>query len=226
MMFFRNKQFHDGQDQISTDNYANLKLRYYYFIPDSIHKNSSRTYNYLICVPGLSTPGSFFVNKQFKDFALYHSIIIIAPSFNFDRKNWQHYTSYQYPYHWSGDALLSIINQEQEKGIRLNKLFLYGFSAGAQFVLRFSLLKPELCQACAAHASGGIIKPHTYKNIKYFISVGNKDFDRYNNAAIFVNRANLVKMNVKFNVYNTGHQQTKQQIGDTINFFRKNLSTK
>lgn len=222
-MFKKNQKYYDGTDFVTTANYANPKLWYYYFIPEFVYNNPNEMYNCLVCVPGLYTQGGMFVNKEFRNFALENNIIIIAPTFIWDKVNWSTYSSYQYPYYWSGEAFMSILEKEHSRGFRFKKLLLYGFSAGAQFVLRFSLLKPNYCHACAAHASGGIIKPHEYKSIKYFISVGTKDHDRYNNAAIFVNRANLLKIDTTFNVYEAGHRQTKKQLQDTLNFFQKNL---
>ncbi len=78
----------EGQDIVSTANYANRSLEYYYYIPERASKDSSASYPLMVMVPGLSGQGRALVNREVRDFAEKEQFIIIAPSFKFDEQNW------------------------------------------------------------------------------------------------------------------------------------------
>ena len=210
-----------GIDSIETDNYANKKLEFYYYIPSKVIDNKQKSYPVLIFVPGLSGRGENAVTAEFKRLADQEGFIIIAPSFVFDEANWNSKTSYQYPEVWSGNALLDIIAKVKEKNaLNPSKLYLHGFSAGAQFVLRFALWKPELCAACAAHASGGTVVPDKYCNVKFMVSVGKEDTDRIAKAENFYNSAKADGIDVNYRQYEGGHVLPPAEITDCMNFFK------
>lgn len=213
----------EGTGAISTDNYANRQLSYYYYIPVSIVENKSQQYPLLICVPGLSGRGEAFVSPVFKQFADKEGFVIISPSFVWDEANWESRQSYQFPEVWSGQALLNIIDDfSQKQGVNTGKLYLIGISAGAQFVLRFALWNPVLCSAVAAHASGGMIIPQNKSDVKFFVTVGSRDdAARNNNARIFYETARNLGIDVVYQQYDCGHELTLGQIEDSLGFFRK-----
>lgn len=214
-----------GIDSIETDNYVNKKLEFYYYIPSNILSDKQKSYPVLICIPGLSGRGENAVTAEFKRFADQEGFVIIAPSFTFDEANWNSKTSYQYPEVWSGNALLDIIAKVKEKdALNLSKLYLHGFSAGAQFVLRFALWKPELCAACAAHASGGTVVPDKYCNVKFMVSVGKEDTDRIAKSEYFCNNAKAEGIDVHYRQYEGGHMLPPPQVADSVDFFKRVLS--
>ena len=216
----------EGTASITTNNYANKELQYYYYIPSEISKNPQKASPLLVMVPGLSGKGEYFVNQQCKDFAEKEKFIIIAPSFTFDEKNWKAKKSYHYPSVWSGQALLKIVHDFKAKhGLNISKFYLIGHSAGAQFVLRFALWKPQLCAAIAGHGSGGWIRPKRYVPGKFFITVGNKDTtSRIKIAQEFYNSAKKYGLDVKYKEYDTGHDMVAEQMIDTLDFFRKKIA--
>lgn len=220
----------EGIDFIKTDNYANTQLEFYYYIPSEIIKNKQKAYPVLVCVPGLSGRGENFVTSVFKEFANKERFVIIAPSFVWDKANWSARKSYQYPSVWSGDASIKIIEKVKKKyGLHIFKLYLYGFSAGAQFSLRFALLKPELCIGCAAHAPGGTVIPERKVPVKFFIAVGTKDITRVPKVDTFYYYAKKLGINVIYKKYEGGHSLTSEQITDSLKFFkdiRNPLNTK
>ena len=171
-------------------------------------------------VPGLNSNGEYFVSRDFKDFANSEGFVIIAPSFAYDKENFKSQQSYQYPSVWSGDALLEIIEQfEENNGIITSDLYLFGFSAGAQFSLRFCLWQPWLCVACAAHGSGGYVIPDTYVDARFFVTVGERDTDRLDQANTFYSYATDLGIDVTYRKYNVGHGLSYDQIEDSIEFF-------
>lgn len=211
----------EGIDSIHTDNYANTHLEYYYYIPSTITENKQKSYYLLVMIPGLSGRGEHFVTQEFKKFADDENFIIVAPSFIWDEKNWNSRQSYQYPSVWSGDALLEIINKlEKDNDVTVSKFYLFGSSAGAQFALRFCLWKPEMCDACAAHGSGGTVMPDKKVDVKFFVTVGKQDTSRIEKAKTFYNIAQNYGIDVVYKEYDTGHGLTSAQIKDSLDFFK------
>lgn len=212
----------DGIGSIPTSNYANLTLKYYYYIPKSIVKNSAAPY--LIMVPGLNCSGQDFVTQQFKDFAKREGFVIISPSFMEDDKNFDNQTSYQFPRAWSGQALNDILNSfNSGHNMRPSRIYMLGFSAGAQFVSRYAMLYPDYVTACAFNAPGGTDDPLKYQATKFYVAVGNQDEDvRKHTAQNFCNLAQNKGIDVTFKEYeNLPHQLSQDEINDELAFFHK-----
>jgi len=210
-----------GHSSVPTANSVNRLLAYFYYIPDDMLRNKDRPYPMLIMVPGLSGKGESMVNKEVKKFAEREHFAVIAPSFVFDENNWESKTSYQYASAWSGKALLKIVRQFQMiHRLRISKFYLFGHSAGAQFVLRFALWKPELCAACAAHASGGLIEPKRSSGVKFFVSAGTMDTVRMKKVKEFYEAARKKGIDVVYKEYNIGHNLVRSQFTDSLDFFK------
>ena len=218
----------EGIGSIQTENYANLNLEYYYYIPASVVENSEELYPvqasvpFFVTVPWINGRGESFVSSTMKQFADEEGFVIVSPSFVYDEANWDAKQSYQYPAVWSGDALLEIIDQvEEQHNLFASDLYLFGFSAGAQFALRFCLWKPYMCEACAAHASGGTVIPTGYIDVAFFVTVGSSDTDRISKAQSFCDTAESYGIDVTYKEYsNVGHTLTQAQIEDSLNFLR------
>lgn len=212
----------EGVDYIRTSNYANRILFYYYFVPGDIIKMKIESPRFLICIPGLSGNGeSFGSHKSINKFARAEGFIVIAPSFIWDQKNWYKRTSYQYPRVWSGQALIKIVESVKKKnGLKSANYYLLGFSAGAQFALRFAIWQPDLCVACASHASGGWVEAENSIPVKFFITVGKMDKRRVPIIYYFYYSAIKLKIDTTIKIYNQGHHLTLQQIKDSLSFFK------
>lgn len=218
----------DGIGSIQTENYANLNLEYYYYIPANVVEDGEEFYpvqasvTFFIAVPWINGRGESFVSTDMKEFADEEGFVIVAPSFVYDEANWDAKQSYQYPAVWSGDALLEIIDQvEQQHNLIASDLYLFGFSAGAQFALRFCLWAPYLCKACAAHGSGGTVTPNRYVDVAFFVTVGSSDTDRISKAQSFCDAAESYGIDVTYKEYsNVGHTLTQAQVDDSLDFFR------
>ena len=215
----------EGRDYVNTNNYANRKLNFYYYIPSKSRQNKTQINPILILIPGLSGSGEEFTTKQFKDFADKEGFILLSPSFNYDNKYSEidKGTSYQYPAVWSGPPLLQMIQKIRDMGYTISKFYLFGFSAAAQYCLRFTLWHPELCMASATHANGGYsVSPTQENSIKYYITVGNQDETyRQENAVKFYNTARQLGISAWFKQYPIGHTLSVEQITDSLDFFKK-----
>ncbi|MGD9582003.1 MAG: alpha/beta fold hydrolase [Vampirovibrionia bacterium] len=215
------KSYIDGVDFIETPDLINDKVNYYYYIPKNSINNRIKP-DLLICVPGLSGNGRYFVNDIFKQFAQNNQFIIVAPSFIFNNTDFKNKKSYQYPEKWSGKALLNIIDKLNNSGYRTKDNYFYGFSAGAQFITRFALLKPDKCKAVIAHARGGeLIKLNRFIKTKFMISVGKKDISRIENNEVFYYSCEWHNIHAIFKLYDCDHIIPDQQITDTIEFITK-----
>ncbi len=211
-----------GISSIETDNYANKILEFYYYIPSKVLKEKNKAHPLLACIPYLSGRGEDFVLPIFKDFAEEEGFLIISPSFVFDEKNWESKSSYQYPSAWSGEAFLKIVEKVKNKfGLNISKFYLFGFSAGAQFSLRFALWKPELCSAVSAHAGGGTVIPDRFVDVKFFVSVGRDDKKRIGIVETFYKKAKELGIDVVYRQYSGGHILPIYQIRDSLEFFKK-----
>lgn len=210
-----------SHDFIYTDNYANRKLEYYYYIPSAVINRENKNVPFLIMVPGLNGKGEDCVNNQFKEFADKENFVIIAPSFNEDTDNWNSHTSYQYPAAWSGQALNRIVQSFIEKQkITPATSYLYGFSAGAQFVSRYAQLFPNLVTACAINSAGGSDYPSRYQPTKFFIAVGEYD-EAYRQivAKEFYCAAKQAGIDIIYKTYKIGHTTSDEETRDEIEFF-------
>lgn len=209
-------------DFVTTDNYANPQLSYYYYIPKKIIQGKNRSVPYLIMVPGLSGRGEDFVSQQFKDFAKKEGFVILAPSFVEDSNNGESQTSYQYPAAWSGAAMNKIMNAfDANQNLEPSRLYLLGFSAGAQFVERYSMLFPDYITACAVNSAGGMDMPVRNQPTKFFVAVGSQDIDDRKKVALdFYNTGQKLGMNVIYKQYNISHEFSDEEIKDELDFFR------
>lgn len=211
-----------GVDSITTSNYANQTLSYFYYIPQSVSQNKQARHPYLILIMESGIQGQDSVTQPFKDFANQYGFVILAPSFVFDEKNWQNKTSYQYPAAWSGRAFNDILNSfDTKQSLLPSRIYMLGFSTGAQFVSRYALIYPDYVTACAINAAGEFDSPTKYQDTKFYIAVGSQDEAKRKQAAQgFYNLLQQQKMNATYKEYqNVAHQISDEEIQDELNFF-------
>lgn len=211
----------EGIISIETDNYANKTLNSYYYIPKS--KHISQNMPIIVMLNGLSSRGDVMVTPALKSLAEQDGFIIVAPTFIFDEKNWATQTSYQYPNAWSGQALLNIINKLKiQKRINPGKIYIMGFSAGAQFAGRFASAYSDKVSAAIVYGSGAPIKLERNTNVRFLVGVGNQDInDRKLVASQLVKQAKALGIDAVYKEYNCGHSLCPELLNDTINFFKK-----
>lgn len=212
----------EGINSVTTENYANTNLEYYYYIPKSLIEKRIKEAPFLVAVPGLSGKGDAFVPPLFKDLAQREGFVIIAPSFMEDSANFDSGTSYQYPAAWSGDAFNKILDDITSKQkINYKGLYLFGLSAGAQFAERYSVLYPYKVSACFICAPGGVTLPDRAQKTKFVIAIGTNDEDvRKETAADFYNTAQRLGIDAQYKQYPIAHALSQDEINDAATFFR------
>lgn len=204
---------------IATSNPANANLIYDGYAPAS---NPGEIFRVLVPVSGLDGRGRGFTRNEWQQFADQERMVIVSPWFRFDLDDWNNFSSYQYPSAWSGQALEDILdNVALTQPIDTERVYLFGFSAGAQFVHRYGLVSPERCVALAAHAAGGYTNPTAFVDVAYSIAVGDLDTVRVPGAQSFHNAAAGLGIDSRLTIYpGLGHSLTQTQIQNAFSFFR------
>lgn len=205
-------------DYVSTTNSTNLTAKFYYYIPSRLI-NATEPYPLIVTVPGMDCDGRDAVYEELKNLADTKGYAILAPTFKHNENDFNQQKSYQYPAAWSGAALNNMLDRAKSNGLNYSKLYLVGFSAGGQFVSRYSLLYPDRVAACAILSSGARVKPTLKTNVKYFIGIGTGDIDyRKENAEIFYRAALNLGIPVVYQKYNMDHTTSSAEINDVVNF--------
>lgn len=209
-----------GTGKIETLNKANEKIHFSYYFPDKFD-STKLTANVLVCVGGLNSDGSEFMINPWIDFSDKNNFIIVSPAFRFNQSDWDKKLSYQYPEIWSGDALLKMLEEINVK--KYCGLYLFGFSAGAQFVHRFALLYPSITEAVYAHAAGDYSYPDKKIITQFMIGVGEYDNDknlRLEKAKLFHKKCMDEDINCILKIYpKLGHSILYEQMNTALNFF-------
>lgn len=221
------KQYRDASQPIKgfltlqTFNPANSTVKFLYYIPQSLI-NSDKPFPVIAYIHGLGGENDFWVSDRLYEIADKYGFGIIAPGFRFDENDFRVEKSYQYPKAWAGDALIRMCNKAKGYGLNYSKLYLVGFSAGAQFVSRFSFLRPDVIEACAILGNGAKVKPEIKTNVKYFVGIGiyEEDF-RLKGAEYFLQGARDLGFYVDYRQYSVGHETPDEEMKDVADFFVK-----
>lgn len=205
--------------EVETSNDANQKVKFQYYFPDKLDTTIT-TLNIIVCAGGLNSTGNEFTGSLWIEFADKNKFVILTPAFRFNQSDWEQQKSYQYPDVWSGEALIKILDT-----ITFDipyKLYMIGFSAGAQFVHKFALLYPNITEAVFAHAAGGYEYPYKYIRTRFIVSVGANDNQRIDNAKRFHQLCIDNTIDCELKIYpNLGHDFNSEQINAALNFFEK-----
>ncbi len=214
----------EGTSFVKTDNYANKQLEYYYYIPHSIKKQNNKL-PFLILIPGSDSKGESMVTSEVKNFAEKENFIIVAPTFINDGgendENYRKEICYHFPAAWSGKALLSITEKLRPKGGDPENLYLFGFSAGAQFAGRFALIHDDKVKAAFIYAAGGPIETKRKLKTKFYIAIGRKDTDSRKYFAAKLAKSLVANhCDVDGQMYNLGHELSRQVYDDALDFIK------
>jgi predicted esterase len=145
---------------------------YWVYTPDRI--DPEKTYTLVVGVHGYRGNGkgaggyAKWVNQ--------YDVIVLGASYKND--------GYQYLQHGSDEQTLDLIKQLRQDFKLHDKIFIAGFSGGAQYAHRFAMKYPDLVAGCAAH-SGGTWATGDYaeravpnpkaRGVLFVISCGEKD---------------------------------------------------
>jgi poly(3-hydroxybutyrate) depolymerase len=162
---------------------------YFFYAPLSSKKIPLYKLPLLVSVHGTSRQAEYFT-KVFVDSSEEYGVAILAPLFDEETFPLYHYSMYP------GDDLLLEKNKRVRADLRLidilknfkkeftvldiNKFYIFGFSGGAQFAIRFSALYPHKIIRGAAAGAGSYLFPNEEKDYP----IGIKDSSLYPNVNV------------------------------------------
>lgn len=155
---------------------GNPDRNYYIYVPD----NADATSNVIVLVHGISNNAIEHI-VRFAEQAKRHNAILIAPVFCKEL-----YGQYQQVVDRKRGvradfALFDILSSvTSETGASTDKIWLFGFSGGAQFAHRFALFHPERLASCVCVAAGWYTFPNIAAKYPYALDglpVAGSDFD-------------------------------------------------
>lgn len=209
-------------DSTRTTNKDNRELTWHFYIPDKSGKNS---FPVMVMQGGQNSSGLIFMKPPYTTFAEQNGFAILSFDFkNNSREEFKQQRSYQFPRVWAAMTVNRVLRMLSEKyPINPLKLYLFGFSAGAQFAHRYALLYPSRTVASAIHAAGSFTNAKKYVSTNFFVSVGEEDKVRKTKAILFAKSLTDSNSDVWLKIIpDTGHVLTEKQIELSLDFFRTN----
>ena len=154
---------------------SDLTQEYWVYLPSDF--DAARTYWLLVAVHGLGGKGEGALG--WAKFADEGQCIVVGPTFK---------GTYQFPTakNEPGRNMVAIFKELGQQYKLQRKLFITGFSAGAQFAHRFTLECPQHVVACAAHSAGSWGSPNAKaKYVPFAVTCGEADRSRIDIARNF-----------------------------------------
>ena len=164
----------------------------------------------LLLVPGINGPGPHMFTPEWKGFASKHHVILLAPTFLTSPEEIKNRRGYYYPEQWSGQATEDALSElGKRENASVDKILIFGFSAGAHFANGFSLWNPERVKAFVAYSAGWWDDPNEkLASVPGLIMCGEAD-PRYDATWQFMTKALTLNLPWVWRAYSdTGHQIT------------------
>ena len=192
-----------------------------YRLPQNENVRTSPTV--LMIVPGFNGDGEKFIQSNgWQVFADCRNVILISPTFITDLEEIHSQRGYYYPALWSGKATMGALQQiELKYKVKIGKIYLFGFSAGAHFVHRFANWQPQKVAAFVAYSAGWWDAPvEELPNTPALIMCGEED-ERYEPTLTFYQKGRELGCPWVWRSYpHTGHEITPQVVSMVQTFFR------
>jgi dienelactone hydrolase len=134
----------------------------------------------LVLVPGYNGKGERMLDARWKAFATKHGLVLLAPTFHAEGRENNDGRGYFYPEQGSGEVMEKALREvEKRMGVATDKVLFFGFSAGAHYVHRFALWKPQRVKAFVAYSAGWWSEPTArVKKVPALVMCGEAD-ERY-----------------------------------------------
>lgn len=157
---------------------SNPAQEYYVYVPEN--HDPEKRYWLFVAVHGLNGKGEGALG--WAKFANEGDCIVVGPTFK---------GTYQFPSAKSGHGknLVEIFKELSRQYKLRRKMFVTGFSAGAQFAHRFALDAPQLVVGCAAHSAGSWSSPSPKaRAVPFVVTCGEDDTKRIDMAKKFADQ--------------------------------------
>lgn len=188
------------------------------YVPFSLYRPSSspdgichRPSGILLIIPGFNGSGVKILDDRWKHFADEHALVLLAPTFTSTNNPQELRTKgYYYPEQGSGAVIEEALSEVHRRtGAPVDKILIFGFSAGAHLAHRFALWKPDRVEAFVAYSAGWWSDPtSTLRGVPALIMCGESD-ERYEPTRTFMERGMALHLPWIWRCYKeTGHQLT------------------
>lgn len=165
----------------------------------------------LLLIPGHNGSGEAMLDQRWRHFADEHHLVLLAPTFiSSNPEELHHHQGYYYPELGSGKVIEEALAQAHLRtGVRINKILIFGFSAGAHLAHRLALWKPDRVAAFVAYSAGWWSDPTpALAHVPGLIMCGEDD-PRYLPTRAFMEKGMALHLPLIWRSYkNTGHQLT------------------
>lgn len=182
-----------------------------YHPASSAEATNHRPAGVLLLIPGYNGSGEKILDDRWKRFADEHSLVLLAPTFTSTNNPQELRTKgYYYPEQGSGAVMEEALSEVHRRtGAPVDKILIFGFSAGAHLAHRFALWKPERIGAFVAYSAGWWSDPtSTLRGVPALIMCGEGD-ERYEPTRAFMERGMALHLPWIWRSYKeTGHQLT------------------
>jgi|GEM_PF-2717043 len=204
-------------DQVTVLSHRSITATFHSYIP---YPEPGESMPVLICVGGYISTGKNFMGRGWRKNADKERMVILAPTFPKNDNDFNNNRSYHYPKVWSGRALDRMLEKlSAYEGVDTSRVYMYGFSAGAQVSHRYALIRPHLVKGVAIHAPGSYTFPSRNIPTQFRVSVGQQDSRRLTLARTFISRAHGQNIAARLVVYpNMAHEQSTEQIDESLEF--------
>jgi pimeloyl-ACP methyl ester carboxylesterase len=134
----------------------------------------------LVLVPGYNGKGEQMLDARWKAFATKHGLVLLAPTFRAEGKENNEGKGYYYPEQGSGEVMEKALKEVGKRtGEETDQVLFFGFSAGAHYVHRFALWKPQRVKAFVAYSAGWWSEPTAQlRKVSALVMCGEAD-ERY-----------------------------------------------
>lgn len=158
------------------------------YVPDA---GSGSPRHVLLLVPGYNGNGAALLARDagWTEFAEMEGVVLLAPTFKTNLDEIRQRQGYYHPEHWSGQAVFDALEElGQRASVKTEKIFLFGFSAGAHFAHRFALWRPDRAGAFVAYSAAWWDEPTmAVKDVPALIMCGEEDL-RLNASLTFAQK--------------------------------------
>jgi pimeloyl-ACP methyl ester carboxylesterase len=172
---------------------------------------SPRPTGILLLIPGFNGSGEKIIDDRWKHFADEHSLVLLAPTFTSTNSPQELRTKgYYYPEQGSGTVIEEALSEVHRRtGAPVDKILIFGFSAGAHLAHRFALWKPDRVEAFVAYSAGWWSDPTpALRGVPALIMCGESD-ERYEPTRAFMERGMSLHLPWIWRSYKEmGHQLT------------------
>jgi pimeloyl-ACP methyl ester carboxylesterase len=190
---------------------------YYLYLPSSYVPD--RDWPVFVGIHSFSGDGTDCL-QMWQAYAESEGFVLVCPSLGEENGGW---------YVNQGEANLLTILREVRKDCRTQeRIFLAGFSAGAEFVQAYAFDHPKSVRAVAVLSAGNYIEPApAARDIPFLVVIGDQDDPLgLENAKLFTDSLTQGKFKVELDILpGVGHKVTRQALELTMAFYRRVYGT-